>query len=170
MWRSGCLTDKNPLNYLYVGMIARALPGAQIVHIHRNPMDACFSNFKQLFANRAYMHSYDLQELAEHYAAYSSLVQLWRDTLGERYIELSYENLVADGEGQMRRIFVACGLDWESSVLDFHRRRSSIGTASFAQARQPIYASSVEKWRLFEPHLQPLAQALLNAGITESTL
>ncbi len=164
MWQKGALTDKNPLNYLYAGLIARALPGAKIVHIRRGSMDACFSNFKQLFANGAYMYSYDLQELGEYYGAYSSLMQLWRETLNGRYIELSYEDLVADTEGQLRRVLDACGLGWESGVLDFHRRKSSIGTASFAQARQPIYATSVEKWRLFESHLQPLEQALHKAG------
>lgn len=170
MWQSGLLTDKNPLNYLYAGIITRALPGAKIVHIRRNPMDACFSIFKQLFANGAYMYSYDFQELAEYYAAYSSLMQLWRDTLGGRYIELYYEDLVADTEGQVRQVFSACELDWESDVLDFHSRPGSIGTASFAQARQPVYTTSVEKWRHFENHLQPLEQALIQAGVMERVL
>jgi tetratricopeptide (TPR) repeat protein len=165
MWQSGSLTDKNPMNYLYAGIIARALPGAKIVHIRRNPMDACFSNFKQLFASGAYMHSYDLQELGDYYSAYSCLMQLWRETLNERFIELRYEDLVADSESQLRQILLACELDWESGVLDFHRRSSSIGTASFAQASQPLYTTSVDKWRHFESHLQPLEQALVKAGV-----
>lgn len=165
MWQSGFLTDKNPLNYLYAGIIARALPGAKIVHIRRNPMDTCFANFKQLFAGGAYMHSYDLQGLGDHYCAYSSLMELWRDTLKERFIELRYEDLVADSETQLRQVLSACELDWESGVLDFHQRGSSIGTASFAQANQPVYATSVDKWRHFETHLQPLEQSLLDAGV-----
>ena len=165
MWQKGFLTDKNPLNYLYAGLIARALPGAKIVHLRRGPMDACFSNFKQLFANGAYMYSYNLQDVGDYYGAYSSLMQLWRDTLGERFIEVRYEDLVADTEVQLGQVLHACGLNWESGVLDFHRRKSSIGTASFAQARQPIYATSVGKWRHFERHLQPLEQALIQTGV-----
>lgn len=164
------MTDKNPINFLYAGLIARALPGARIINIQRNPMDSCFSNYKQLFAPGAYMHSYDLAEMAGYYAAYSSLTALWKATLGERYTEIFYEELVGDSEGQARRLLHALGLEWEDGVLAFHRRESSVGSASFAQVRQPVYASSVARWRHFEAHLQPLREALVKAGIPEPEL
>lgn len=165
-WLSGRgLTDKNPVNYLYAGMIARALPAARIVHIRRSPMDACFSSFKQLFAPGAYRHSYRFEDLAKHYTAYRELMNFWRDTLGDNYLELSYEDLVRDTETQLRRVLSYCGLPWEDEVLDFHQRKSGVGTASFAQVRQPVYTSSVARWRRFESQLEPLAQSLSKAGV-----
>jgi tetratricopeptide (TPR) repeat protein len=164
------LTDKNPINFLYAGLIAKALPGARIINIQRNPMDSCFSNFKQLFAPGAHMYSYDLVELGGYYSAYSSLTAMWKTTLGERYTEIFYEDLVSDSEEQVRRLLQILGLEWEGDILDFHRRDSSVGSASFAQVRQPVYSSSVEKWRHFEAHLQPLRDALVKAGTPESAL
>lgn len=163
--RDGVLTDKNPLNYLYVGLIRKALPAAKILHIYRNPMDACFSSYKQLFAPGAYLHSYNLEDLAQHYAAYTALMAYWRDLYPESLVELSYESLVADTEPELRRVLASLGLDWEEGVLDFHRRKAGVGTASFAQVRQPVYAGSVERWRLFAEPLQPLANALEVAGV-----
>jgi len=164
------LTDKNPINFLYAGLIAKALPGARIINIQRNPMDSCFSNFKQLFAAGAYMHSYDLEEMAGYYSAYSSLTTLWKVSLGDRYIEVRYEDLVRNPEHQMRDLLSALNLDWEREVLGFHLRESSVGSASFAQVRQPVYSNSAEKWRHFEGHLQPLREALERAGVSESAL
>ena len=164
------LTDKNPINFLYAGLIAKALPGARIINIQRNPMDSCFSNFKQLFAPGAYMHSYDLEEMAGYYSAYSSLTGLWKATLGDRYTEIFYEDLVSDSEVQVRRLLTTLGLEWEDNILDFYRRDSSVGSASFAQVRQPVYSSSVGKWRHFGQHLTPLREALVKAGISESAL
>ena len=164
------LTDKNPINFLYAGLIAKALPGAKIINIQRSPMDSCFSNFKQLFAVGAYMHSYDLGEMAAYYSAYHSLTALWKTTLGDRYTEVFYEDLVSNSEAQAERLLQVLGLDWEGDILDFHRRESSVGSASFAQVRQPVYSSSVAKWRHFETHLQPLREALVKAGVSESEL
>jgi tetratricopeptide (TPR) repeat protein len=164
------LTDKNPINFLYAGLIAKALPGASIINMQRNPMDSCFSNFKQLFAPGAYLHSYDLAEMAGYYSAYSSLMGLWKAALGDRYIEVFYEDLVSDSEAEVRRLLRVLGLDWEDAILDFHRRESSVGSASFAQVRQPVYSSSVAKWRHFKPYLHPLREALVKAGISESAL
>lgn len=164
----GYLTDKNPVNYLYVGLIARALPGARIVHIRRSPMDACFSSFKQLFAPGAYRHSYRLEDLARHYAAYRALTGHWRRNLGDNYVELSYEDLVVDTQGQLRRVLSGCGLTWEDQLLDFYQRQSGVGTASFAQVRQPVYTTSVARWRQFEPQLEGLAQAISDLGVDPS--
>ena len=170
MLRKGYLTDKNPINFLYAGMIARALPGATIVSVRRNPMDSCFSNFKQLFAPGAYMHSYAMDELGKYYGAYASLMELWQQSLGERYIEIAYEDLVEDFEAVVSRILNVCDLQWESPMAQFFARKASVGSASFAQVRQPVYTSSVAKWRHYETQLEPLRQALLNNGLTEEAL
>jgi tetratricopeptide (TPR) repeat protein len=170
LMRSGYVTDKNPINFLYAGLIARALPGAVIVSVRRSAMDSCFSNFKQLFAPGAYMHSYDMQEMADYYSAYASLMDLWKGSLGERYVEVHYEDVIADHEREVKSILATCGLSWEKPMDVFYERPASVGSASFAQVRQPVYASSVAKWRHFEDNLAPLKQALLAKGIPESVL
>jgi hypothetical protein len=123
-------------------------------------MDACFSSFKQLFAPGAYRHSYDLQELAQHYGAYRKLMDHWAQRFPDSLVHVSYESLVADPKAQLRRMLPALGLDWEDGVLEFHRREAGVGTASFAQVRQPVYTGSVARWKLFEDFLAPLQEAL----------
>lgn len=152
--------DKMPNNFLHLGAIARALPYAKILHLRRNPMDSCFSNYKQLFGANACPHSYRLEEMAHYYRLYESLMAHWRRTLPGRVYDVDYETLVSDPEGTLRGVFAHLELDWREEALRFHERSRPVGTASTAQIRQPLYASSVGKWRRYEPHLQPLVTAL----------
>lgn len=156
--------DKLPLNFLYCGLIARALPRAKIVHVRRNPMDACFAMFKTLF-QQAYPFSYDLADLAEYYCAYHRLMTHWESTLPGKLFHLDYEALVEDLEPVSQKLFAYLELDWDRRVLDFHELQAPSLTASLAQIRQPVYSSSVGRWRRFERHLRPLESALEAAGI-----
>jgi Flp pilus assembly protein TadD len=158
------LIDKTPLNFLYVGLIARALPNATIVHVRRGPLDVCYAMYKTLF-RMAYPFSYDLQDLARYYLAYARLLQHWRTQLGHRLIEIDYEELVADQASVTRRLLGACALPWEDACLDFHRNESPSLTASAAQVRRPLYTSSVGLWRRYEAQLQPLVRALRAGGV-----
>ena len=157
--------DKTPLNFLYLGLIAAALPDAAIIHVRRHPLDVCYAMYKTLF-RMAYPFSYDLSDLACYYSAYNTLMQHWRDTLGTRLIEIDYESLVADQEGETRRLLDACGLPWEERCLEFYRNKSPILTASAAQVRQPLYNSSVGLWRHYRRELQPLIERLRDCGVT----
>lgn len=157
--------DKTPMNMLYVGLIAAALPQAAIVHVRRQPLDVCYAMYKTLF-RMAYPFSYDLADLAAYYSAYSALMQHWRDTLGSRLIEVDYESLVNDQERATRALVEACGLPWEAGCLEFHRNESPILTASAAQVRQPLYQSSVGLWRRYERELEPLLERLRAFGVT----
>jgi hypothetical protein len=124
-------------------------------------MDSCFALYKQLFANNVYPYSYDLDDLAQYYAAYGKLISHWRQALPSGiFMEVSYEDLVADLEGQSRRLLAFLDLPWDDQVLRFHESTAPATTASAVQVRQPIYASSVGKWRNYEEQLEPLRARL----------
>ena len=157
-------TDKMPLNYLYCGLIARALPGARIVHVQRSPMAACFAMYKMLFKD-GYPFSYDLSELARFYAGYRQLMAHWESTLPGRIHALRYEALIADQIGETRRLLGFCGLDWEEACTQFHLDPTPTTSASAAQVRRPLYDTSVSQWRHYEEQLAPLRAALSAAGV-----
>jgi tetratricopeptide (TPR) repeat protein len=157
-------TDKMPLNYLYCGLIHRALPNARIVHVSRRPMAACYAMFKMLF-EEGYPFSYDFAELAQYYLAYRRLMDHWHATLPGVIHELSYESLVADQLGESRKLLQFCGLDWQDACALFHRNPSATTTASAAQVRRPLYGSSVSQWRHYERELAPLRALLDAAGV-----
>jgi hypothetical protein len=156
--------DKTPINFLYVGPIALALPNASIVHVRRGAMDVCYAMYKTLF-RMAYPFSYDLADLARYYLAYRSLMAHWREVLPGRFLEIDYEDLVANQEAVTRRLVAHCGLDWEESCLEFEKNERPSLTASAAQVRQKIYGSSVGLWRAYADDLEPLARALRDAGV-----
>jgi len=154
------ITDKMPANYMAMGLIPLMLPNAKIIHVKRNPVDTCLSCFTRLF-NRHQDATYDLAELGRHYVNYERLMQHWHQTLpAGSFIEVQYEDIVADMEGQARRLIEYCGLEWNDACLEFHKNKRSIRTASVTQVRQPIYSSSVERWRHYEKYLGPLLNAL----------
>ena len=156
--------DKLPLNYLYCGLIHRALPDAKIIHLNRHPMDTCYAIYKTLF-KQAYPFSYDLQELGNYYLAYQRLMQHWRDAMPDVILDLCYERFVANPEEEIRHLLAACDLPWEDACLHFDRSTAPSMTASLAQVRQPIYTSSVNNWRHYRKHLSPLEEMLVTAGV-----
>jgi tetratricopeptide (TPR) repeat protein len=154
------ITDKMPGNFLAVGLIHLALPNARIIHVRRDPIDTCFSCFSTLFAAE-HAYSYDLGELGRYYRAYAALMRHWRALVPEEVmIDVQYETLVGDFETEARRIVAHCGLDWNEACREFHRTRRPVLTASMVQVRQPIYQSSVGRWRPFVDMLEPLLAAL----------
>ncbi len=162
-------TDKMPLNYLYCGIIHRALPGAKIIHMARKPMAACYAIYKTLFKD-GYPFSYDLPELARYYGAYRRLMSHWRTTLPGVILDLSYEQLATAQIPQTRRLLDHCQLAWEEACVEFHRNPSATTTASAAQVRRPMYDSSIAQWRHYERQLEPLRRALLAEGIDAAEL
>jgi tetratricopeptide (TPR) repeat protein len=156
--------DKLPENFLYLGFIARAFPNAQIVHVRRNTMDACLALYKQSF----FRYAYTLDDLGEYVVAHERLARHWQATLGERVVELRYEDLVADPEGRIRTLLERLGLPFEPACLAFERNATAAATASAAQVREKIHARSVGKWRHFAEQLRPLEEKLAAAGITST--
>jgi tetratricopeptide (TPR) repeat protein len=165
-WRAqgrASFTDKLPLNFLHVGFIARALPGARILHMTREPMDACFANLKELFAE-AYPYSYDLDELATHYGQYRRLMAHWHACFPGRILDVAYEDLVGDPEAASRRVYAHCGLEWRPEVVRIEEGRGTVSTASTVQVREPIHRRSVQGWRRYATALAPLEARLRADG------
>jgi tetratricopeptide (TPR) repeat protein len=159
------VVDKTPANFLYLGLVAKALPHARIVHVRRHPLDVCHAMYKTLF-RMAYPFSYDLHDLARYWLAFNQLMAHWRAVLpAHQLLEVDYEQLVAYPETTARRLIEHAGLAWEPGCLDFHANPQPTLTASAAQVRQPIYHSSVGAWRRYETQLAPLVASLRDAGV-----
>jgi hypothetical protein len=161
---SGRFVDKMPLNYLYCGLIRRALPKARIVHVTRHPMAVCYAMYKALFRD-AYPFSYDLNEIAQYYIGYRRLMAHWTSSMPGEVYALSYEALIADQLGETRKLLQFCGLEWQETCGRFHENPAASATASAAQVRRPIYASSVAQWRHYEAQLAGLSAQLAAAGV-----
>jgi tetratricopeptide (TPR) repeat protein len=158
------ITDKMPGNFIFAGLVHLALPNAAIIHTIRNPVDTCLSCFSKLFTE-GQTHTYDLAELGRYYNHYQALMAHWHSVLPPcRILNVRYEDVVADLEGQARRIIAHCGLNWDSRCLAFHQTEQPILTASATQVRQPIYNSAVGRWRVHEEALRPLLAELSIAG------
>ena len=162
--RTPHFTDKMPLNYLYCGIIRRALPNARIVHLTRHPLAVCYAIYKTLFKD-GYPFSYDLGEIGRYYVSYRKLMDHWEATMPGVIHNLDYERLVSDQVGETRRLLEFCGLQWEDGCLAFHRNPTPTTTASAVQVRQSLYDSSIAQWRHYATQLEGLRRQLAAAGI-----
>jgi tetratricopeptide (TPR) repeat protein len=160
-WRSaGRFVDKTLENYLHVGAVARMFPRAVILHAVRDPMDTCLSCYRQLFADGAET-LYDLADIGAEYVVYRQVMAHWARVLPGRVIEVDHEALVTDPEARIRwLVSEVCGLPWNDACLAFHEAGGAVRTASSAQVRQPIFRTSLDRWRRYESHLGPLIAAL----------
>ncbi len=154
------ITDKMPSNVCFAGLIHLALPRARMIHTIRDPVDNCLSCYSKLFLEEQ-NHTYDLGELGRYYRRQEKLMAHWRDVLPKgRILDVRYEDLIADLEGQARRIIAHCGLEWDARCLSFHTHARPIRTASVSQVRQPLYTSAVGRARAYDRFLEPLKRAL----------
>ncbi len=156
--------DKLPFNFLFLGFIAKAWPNARIIHLGRNPMDSCFSMYKQVFT-WAYKFSYSLEGLGKYFVAYERLCNHWRELLKDRLIEVEYESLVSDTDAQTHLILEKLGLEFEQSCIDFDKNAAPTATASSVQVREKTHRRSINKWTKFAVQLQPLKEHLEGADI-----
>jgi hypothetical protein len=154
------VTDKQTFNFQQLGLIHLLLPKAQIIHCQRHPVDTCLSMYFTYFKGRMPFVS-DKADLAFAYRQYAKIMDHWRIVLpSERFLEIDYEELVSNREVVTRRLIAFCGLDWHDACLQPERNERTVTTASLWQARQPIFTSSVERWRRYEPWLGELRQVL----------
>jgi tetratricopeptide (TPR) repeat protein len=154
------IVNKMPHNYLFAGLIHLALPNASIIHAVRDPIDTCVACFSKLFADKM-SYAYDLAELGRYYRGYQAVMSHWQRVLPPgRILEVKYEDVVADLEGQARRLVAHCGLEWAPRCVDFHQTSRPVRTASAVQVRQPIYNESVARWRRYGSSLRPLLAEL----------
>src|SRR5262249_40146990 len=154
-------TDKSIANVAFLGLAHLILPRVRIIHVSRDPLDTCLSCFSLKFGENAVPFSYDLGELGRAYGRYRQMMAHWRDVLPAGVmLEVSYEEMVGDLEPQARRLIEHCGLAWDDRCLSFHESDRAVRTASVSQVRQPIYRSSLQRWRRYEKHLRQLLEAL----------
>jgi predicted Zn-dependent protease len=154
--------DKMPNNFRHVGLIHLMLPNAKIIDARREPLACCFGNLKQLFAH-GQEFAYSIEDIARYYRTYLELMRHWDAVLPGRVLRVHYEDLVADLEGNVRRLLDYCGLTFEPSCVEFYKTERSVRTASSEQVRQPIYREALEQWRHYEPWLGPLREGLGDA-------
>jgi len=149
------ITDTTPMNFLYAGLIASALPNARIVHCTRNPMDTCLSIFMHPLSNpHAYAH--ELEDLGAYYMLYDRLMEHWHDMMPGRIHNVIYETMVTDSESAIRGLLDYCELPFEEACLNFHQTDRVVRTPSAGQVRQPIYQDSIQRWKRYDKHLGPL--------------
>jgi len=159
--------DKTPFNFLYCGLIKKAFPKARILHLVRDPMDTCFAVFKTLF-DMAYLYSYDLEELADYYIGYRRLMDHWHALMPGAILDVRYEDLVSDPLDISKRIAEYVGFEWSSELIEIQNLTGQSSTASAMQIREPIYTSSVNRWRHFEAELEPVRKKLAAANIVDA--
>ena len=153
------ITDKMPHNFLSVGLIALLFPNVKIIHTKRDPIDTCLSIYFQNF-NEFHNYAFNLTNLGKHYRQYQRLMQHWHNVLPGRIMDINYEDTIADPEYWSRQLISHIGLEWNDACLSPHKLERSVKTASHWQVRQPIYKTSVQRWKHYEPYLEPLKQAL----------
>jgi tetratricopeptide (TPR) repeat protein len=153
-----------------LGMLALLFPEARIIHCRRHPLDTCFSCFQTPLSPTTHSYARDLAGTGVAYVAYERLMTHWRDVLKIPMHEVRYEALVADQEGETRRLLDFCGLDFDERCLRFYERERVVLTASYDQVNRPVYTSSVGRYRNFDKHLGPLKVALAEGGWTEEAL
>lgn len=156
--------DKLPYNFLYCGYILGALPNARILHLKRQPLDACYAIFKTLFFG-AYSFSYDLDELADYIISYHRQMEHWHQVAPGAIIDIQYETLVQEPAIEARRIIEACGLPWEDQVLEFHSQQAPSMTASAMQVRRPMNTDSIDAWQRAGDGLNKVREKLAAAGL-----
>jgi tetratricopeptide (TPR) repeat protein len=154
--------DKMPNNFRHIGLIHLILPNAKIIDARREAMACCFGNFKQLFAS-GQEFTYSLDDIGRYYRSYVELMQHWDAVLPGKVLRVQHEDVVGDLERNVRRILDFCGLEFESSCIEFYRTERAVRTASSEQVRQPIFSAGLDQWRHFKSYLDPLEAALRGA-------
>ena len=153
------ITDKLPHNFLNIGFINFIAPDARIIHCVRNPYDICLSCYTNDFAGvHGYMH--DLENLGNYYNAYEELINYWKEVCGLKWLDVEYEQLIADPETNIRSIVEFSGLEWDERCLSFHETKRFVATTSYNQVNKPIYKDSVNRWEKFGDNLQPLIDVI----------
>jgi hypothetical protein len=158
--------DKLPPNFMLAGLIHRALPQARILHLVRDPLSVCFSNYKAMFGN-SYPYSYNLEALAAHYRQYRRLMQHWHCVMPGVVIDIEYRDLVNGPEETLRRVLTHCGLPFEPGMTDLRRNSTPSNTLSSAQVREPIHKRALDEWRRYANQLEPFRETMKIAGFLE---
>jgi tetratricopeptide (TPR) repeat protein len=154
------ITNKLPLNFLYIGFILTSFPEAKIVHMKRDARAICWSIYKSNFRNTGNGYSYNFDDLAGFYGLYTDLMDFWHQLFPDKIYNMCYEDLTTNQEEETRKLLQYCELDWDKNCLSFHKNKRAVKTASSIQVREKMYQGSSEAWKKYEVHLKPLIKAL----------
>lgn len=152
-------TDKMPYNFMLLGLIALTMPNAKIIHCTRDPLETCFSVYKQNFSG-SHAYTNELTELGQYYLEYQKLMAYWNELFGAHIYEANYEKMVADSETEIANLLAFCGLEEEAACFEFHKNKRAVRTASVSQVRQPIYKDALKASSPYEKQLQALISVL----------
>lgn len=154
------IVDKLPSNFTRAGMLALMLPNTRIIHCRRHPLASCFSIYNRRFGG-VQNFAYDQRDLGHYYNTYEGFMAHWRSVLpSDRFIEVDYEDVVENLEGEARRLIDFVGLPWDDACLSFHKTERQVRTHSALQVRKPIYRSSLKGWEPYVGYLGPLLETL----------
>jgi hypothetical protein len=152
------IVDKMPENYLALGLLASLFPRAKLIHCRRDLRDVAVSCWMTYFAKVRWAN--DPEHIVSRFHEYQRVMEHWRTVLPVPLLEVDYEETVADLEGVARKLVAWCGLAWEPACLEFHRAKRPVGTASAVEVRQPVFRTSVGRWKHYERALAPLLARL----------
>jgi hypothetical protein len=164
----GQFVEKQPFNAILAPHILRALPDARVIMLRRHPADVVLSSYRQDFAQTGGMldYTFGLETTARYVVKFEAMAKRFAETLPEdRYCDVVYEGVVADLDGQVRRLLAFCGLEFEEQCLSFEKNASPVATASAAQVRRPLYSSSVGRWKQYRPAIDPALAILIEGGV-----
>ncbi|MGH8104919.1 MAG: tetratricopeptide repeat-containing sulfotransferase family protein [Arenimonas sp.] len=162
-WKTGgkpFFIDKNPGNFNYAGLIAKALPFAKIINLVRHPVDVCFSNLKEVFVPSYYPYSYTQEECANHYKNYKRLMAHWHQVAPGRILDVAYENLVSQPAVELQRVQKFCGLAANPYQTKSRNTAHVSNSASTVQLREPVHKRNINGWRRYEKHLAAMEELL----------
>ena len=155
------ITDKMQMNFRLIGFILSAIPEAKIIHVKRDPIATCWSNYSHYFtAGNGF--SFDQQDLTKFYTLYIELMSFWHELFPKKIYDLSYENLTLNQKSETKKLIKYCGLEWDEECLNFHNNKRAVLTASSAQVRKKMYQGSSDAWKEYENYIQPLVKGLKN--------
>ena len=160
------VVDKMPFNFFYIGFILKSIPEAKIIHIHRNPMAVCWSNFKaNFFDNVGMNYAHKLETIGEFYLIYNEIMKFWSETYSDSLINIDYDKFVIDYETSSKNIISDIGLNWENEILKFHENNRVVETNSLLQVRSKVYQDSSKNWKKYRKHLSPIMEILKKNNI-----
>jgi len=159
------IIDKLPVNYRWVGFIINAFPEAKIIHIERNPMAVCWSNYKTSFVDYGMDFNLSQQDIAKYYSLYFNLINFWKSKYKKNIFHINYENFVNDFEENSKKILNFLDLKWEDQIKNYDKNLRPVTTASFQQVREGIKKNTSSVWKKYRNYLKPMQETLNNRNI-----